>query len=100
MLRALGTNCSLHESNFNLCSQVVLDWLIQFADQWHACLTKSGLRPMALFQILNHGWLGVRQSLGIRADWLACHYCSSGTYLELSVHSGSPVMLGGECGVV
>ena len=32
-LRVLGTNCSLHESEFRLCPEVVLDWFPRFADQ-------------------------------------------------------------------
>ena len=31
-LRVLGTNYSLHESEFRLCPSVVSDWFPQFAD--------------------------------------------------------------------
>ena len=32
-LRVLGTNCSLYESEFRLCSKVVVNWLLQYADE-------------------------------------------------------------------
>ena len=40
-LRVLGTNCSLHESEFRLCPEVVLDWFPRFADQGCARLADS-----------------------------------------------------------
>ena len=40
-LRVLGTNCSLHESEFRLCPEVVLDWFPRFADQRCARLADS-----------------------------------------------------------
>ena len=40
-LRVLGTNCLLHESEFRLCPEVVLDWFPWFADQVCARLADS-----------------------------------------------------------
>ena len=40
-LRVLGTNCSLHESEFRLCPEVVLDWFTRFADRGCARLADS-----------------------------------------------------------
>ena len=54
-LRVLGTNCSLHESEFRLCPEVVLDWFPRFADPGCARLADSGLRPMALRRTFDHG---------------------------------------------
>ena len=54
-LRVLGTNCSLHESEFRLYPEVVLDWFPRFADQGCARLTDSWLWPMALCRTFGHG---------------------------------------------
>ena len=56
-LRILEMNCSLHESEFRLCPEVVFDWLSRFADQWCARLAKSRLRSMALCRTFDHGWV-------------------------------------------
>ena len=56
-LKVLGTNCSLHESEFRLCPEVVLDYFPRFADQECARLTDSWLRPMALCHTVDHGWV-------------------------------------------
>ena len=56
-LRVLGTNCSLHESKFRLCPEVVLNWFPWFADQWCARLADSWLWLMALCRTFDHGWV-------------------------------------------
>ena len=56
-LRVLGTNCSLHESEFRLCPKGVSGWSPRFADRLCARLAGSGLRPWALCRTFDHGWV-------------------------------------------
>ena len=48
-------NCSLHESEFRLCPEVVLDWFPRFIDRECARLADSWLRPMALCRTFDNG---------------------------------------------
>ena len=59
-LRVLGTNCSLHESEFRLCPEVVLDWFPRFAGHGCARLSDYWLRPLALCRTFDHGWVVCR----------------------------------------
>ena len=56
-LRALGTNCSLHESKFRLYPELVLDWFLRCADHAYARLADSWLRPIVLCHTFGHGWV-------------------------------------------
>ena len=50
-------NCSLHESEFRLCPEVVLDWSPRFAGKRCARFADSWLGPMALCRTFGHGWV-------------------------------------------
>ena len=57
MLRVLGTNCLLDESEFRLCPEVVLGWFPQSADRECARLAEVWLGPVALCRTFDRGWV-------------------------------------------
>ena len=57
VLKVLGTNCSLHESEFRLCPKRVSVWFPRLANQMCPRLADSWLQPVALCRTFDHGWV-------------------------------------------
>ena len=103
-LRVLGKNSSLHESEFRLCPEGMLDWFSRVADQVCARLADSCLRPLALCRTFDRGWvvcpgLSVLVPIGLHAVYSPAALCGW-MYRERRVHSRSPAIPDGECGVM
>ena len=97
-------NCSLHESKLKLCPKVVLDWFPRFADRGCARLADSGLRPLAMCRTFDHGCVvcpspSVFVPIGLHAVYSPAALCGW-MYRERRVHSRSPAIPDGECGVM